>query len=321
MSRLSPRRVRQLADFLAANLCIVSVLALSFVGMLLLSSFTRDPIALSTIPLLGASVAVTLAAVALSPEATWSRIGLGRRSAPGLLWGTVLGGAAVGGLVLAAVALEWAAWTPPNPSAIRFDWRETRLMGLALLAVGAAGEELAFRGLALQFLARAAGPSAAVAVTSAGFAWLHGQNPGLTDLAQVNTALFGAAFGIAALRRRSLWPVIGLHFGWNAAQVGLGVNTSGITIRLTELNLELGGARWLTGGDYGLEGGVLATGMAVALGAGFALLPRRKGGRQLLWQADRAGAGPAALAGAGARGVGPRLAGRKDNEADGDPAG
>ena len=318
--------MRQLADFLAANLCIVSVLALSVVGTLLLSSFTRDPIALSTIPLLGASLAVTLAAVALSPEVTWSRIGLGRRSAPGVLWGAALGGAAVGGLVLAAVALEWAVWTPPNPSAIRFDWRETRLMGLALIAVGAAGEELAFRGLALQFLARAAGPSAAVAVTSAGFAWLHGQNPGLTDLAQVNTALFGAAFGIAALRRCSLWPVIGLHFGWNAAQVGLGINTSGITIRLTELNLELGGTRWLTGGDYGLEGGVLATGMAVALGAGFALLPRRKGGQHLLWQADRSrgggrsGARSAALAGTGARGVGTRSAEGEDSEADGNPA-
>ena len=270
--------MRRAADFLAANLCIASALALSFAGALLLSSVTRNAVALSAVPLLHAALAVTLAAVALRPDVTWSRIGLGRKPAPGLLWGAALGAASAVVPALAAVALGWAAWTPPDPSAVRFDWRETRLAGLALLAAGAAGEELAFRGVALRLLVRAAGPAPAVAATSAVFAWLHGLNPGLTPLAQANTALFGAAFATAALRRRSLWTAIGLHFGWNAAQAGLGANTSGIAIRLTGLNLELGGPRWLTGGDYGLEGGALATGAAAALVAGFALLPPRKGG-------------------------------------------
>ena len=284
---LSPSRKRQVADFLAANLCIVSVLVVSFAGMVLLSLFTGDVIALSTIPLLVGSLAVTGAAAALRPDVSWAVIGLGRRSIGGLFWGTALGAAAVTALVLAVVLQGWAAWTPSDASAVRFDWTEARLAGVALLAVGAAGEEIALRGLALQFLARGVGPAAAIALTSAGFALLHGQNPSVTELAQLNTALFGAVFGIAALRCRSLWLVIGLHFGWNAAQVALGVNNSGITIRLTELNLELGNSTWLTGGEYGLEGGVLATTAAVALGAGFALLPCRQGRAGLLWQVGR----------------------------------
>ncbi|MCY4188437.1 MAG: hypothetical protein OXD30_08135, partial [Bryobacterales bacterium] len=86
------------------------------------------------------------------------------------------------------------------------------------------------------------------------------------------------------LRQRCLWPAIGLHLGWNAAQALLGVNTSGITIRLTELNLSLGEPEWITGGDYGFEGGLLATGAVLVLLAIAWQLPAAAA--PLLWEAD-----------------------------------
>ncbi len=284
MATLSSRRKQQIGDILLANCCLVSTLLAGLAGAMLLSSFTSNAIAISTMSLLLGALSVTIVAVALHPEVTWVRLGLGRASLSGAAWGVAAGGAAVALLVLSAVWLQWAAWVPWDPAGIRFDWRDAPVLGLCLLAVGAAGEELFVRGPLLQFLARAVGPAGAVAATSLAFALLHGSNPGVTNLAQLNTALFGAVFGLAVLRKRSLWLAVGLHFGWNAAQVGLGANNSGITIRLTELNLELRGSEWLTGGGYGLEGGALATGMALLLGAVVWLAPIPGSPARSLWE-------------------------------------
>ena len=144
------------------------------------------------------------------------------------------------------------------------------------------------RGILLQFLARAPRPAAAVALTSVAFALLHGWNPGVTHLAQLNTALFGAVFGLALLRHRSLWLATGLHLGWNVTQVALGANNSGITIRLTDLNLELQSRDWLTGSEYGLEGGVLASGAALALAVAVWRIPVGKASVPLLCERPEA---------------------------------
>ena len=190
-----------------------------------------------------------------------------------------------GALVLVVSSLGWARWVPIEAEALRFDLRATPVQGLALLAVGATAEELFARGLLLQCLARALGPAGAVVLTSAGFAALHGANPGITALSTCNTALFGAVFGVAVIRQRSLWLATGLHLGWNVAQAVLGVNISGITIRLSDLNLRLGRPEWVTGGDYGFEGGLLATGVALALLAIVWRLPESGASEPMLWDA------------------------------------
>ena len=275
----------RLWDFLLANLVLVSTFVSAMLVAGLVSSFTENLIALSAIPLACATLVVTAAAVALRSDLSWERIGVSRGALAGLARGLGLGIGACGVLVLLTLALQWAAWEPIDAAALRFDWRDAQVTGVFLLAIGAAGEELFMRGLLLQFLARALSPAGAIAATSIGFALLHGANPGVTPLAQCNTAIFGAVFGVAVVRHRSLWLPTGLHFGWNIAQVGLGVNTSGITMRLTELNLDLRGAEWLTGGDYGFEGGLLATGMALALSASVWMLPVQRPAARMFWDA------------------------------------
>lgn len=284
MELLSRKRWLQIADILRANLCLVATLLLTFAGATLLRSWTSHPIALSTIPLLVGSAAVTWAAVALHPVASWRGLGLGGRQAVGVGRGLLLGCGACGLVVCGAVLLGFGTWTELDAAEIRFDWRSTPVIGLSFLAAGAAGEELFMRGLLLQYVARAVGPFAGILFTSSAFALLHGWNPGVTALAQVNTALFGAVFGLAVVRYRSLWMAAGLHLGWNLAQVTLGADTSGITMRLTELNLELRGEEWLAGGGYGLEGGVLASAVALLLGAAVWWLPTVGSSGRMLWE-------------------------------------
>ena len=256
----------------------------SFVA-LALASLSDHQLVLGTVPLLFGTVTVTALTVAFLPRASWRRVGLGPGAGRGVPLGLVMGLLGCGALVLVALPLGWARWVPIEAEALRFDLRAMPVLGLALLAVGATGEELFARGLLLQCLARALGPAAAVVLTSAGFAALHGANPGITALATCNTALFGAVFGVAVIRQRSLWLATGLHLGWNVAQAALGVNISGITIRLSDLNLRLGQPEWVTGGDYGFEGGVLATGTALALLAIVWRLPESGTSEPMLWDA------------------------------------
>lgn len=284
MRSLSARWKDRLYGLLFANLALVVTVLASFAGAVTLHSFSQSQIVLNTVPLLFGALGVTLTAVAWYPNASWRSLGLSRSNCSDGLWGMLLSAAGCGLLVGLVVLAEWASWTPIEPSEVRFDWRAAPLAGVVLLAIGALGEELFLRGLILQFLARALGPIGAVAATALVFALLHGSNPGVTGIAQLNTALYGMLFGLAVLRLRSLWMAVGLHLGWNLAQVALGVNNSGITIRLTELNLESRAAAWLTGGNYGLEGGVLATCMALVLAVALWCLPVRKNSPRMLWE-------------------------------------
>ena len=283
MALLSHRRFLQLANFFLALLFVVGSVIVAIVVGSLLRTYTDNAIALTTISLCSGALTMTVAGLAFYPGATWGSLGLRLKSASGALYGLLIGAGACGSLVCAAVLFGLAEWTPLDTSEIRFDWRDARLAGLSLLCIGSAAEELLLRGLALQLLACAVRPAGAIVLTSVAFAVLHGANPGITWLAHTNTALFGAVFGLAVFRQRSLWMAIGLHLGWNVTQVALGADTSGITIRLTELNLELQGREWLTGGDYGLEGGVLASVAALLVASAVWRLPSRHPSGSMLW--------------------------------------
>jgi hypothetical protein len=82
--------------------------------------------------------------------------------------------------------------------------------------------------------------------------------PGVTF---ANTALAGIWLGAAYLRTRSLWFPLGVHFAWNWA-LGwfFGLPISGINLVANPFlkGNDLGPA-WLTGGTYGIEGGVACT--------------------------------------------------------------
>jgi membrane protease YdiL (CAAX protease family) len=136
----------------------------------------------------------------------------------------------------------------------------------------AAAEEMMFRGYPLQTLMRSLPFAFALVPSSAIFALVHTSNPnvprGLLFAVMVtNTVLAGVWLCVAYFRTRSLWLPLGLHWSWNWAMGSLlGLPVSGITT-LTRAPLFKAmdvGPAWLTGGDYGIEGGAACT-VALAL--------------------------------------------------------
>lgn len=136
---------------------------------------------------------------------------------------------------------------------------------LVFLFVAATDEELIFRGYPFQRLADALGPAAAVALFSGAFGLVHLRNPDHTWLSTLNTMLVGVPLAVAYLRTRALWLPVGIHLAWNYFQgFGLGLPVSGLGVPFSVLRAEVSGNELLTGGPYGPEGGLLATGVIVA---------------------------------------------------------
>jgi membrane protease YdiL (CAAX protease family) len=131
-----------------------------------------------------------------------------------------------------------------------------------LFILAALAEEATFRGYPLQTLSRAQLAWLGVFLTSVPFAGAHLLNPHtVPGFTFANTALAGIWLALAYLRTRSLWFPLGVHWSWNWALGSLyGLPVSGLTLvshpllRATDL-----GPAWLTGGDYGIEGGAACT--------------------------------------------------------------
>lgn len=137
------------------------------------------------------------------------------------------------------------------------------LAGSALLFfVAALAEEAIFRGYPLQTFARAHLAWFGVVLTLAFFGYVHLSNPNATlGMTFINTALAGLWLGVGYLRTRSLWFVQGLHWSWNWALGSFfGLPVSGLKVvshpLLTGNDL---GPAWITGGSYGIEGGIAGT--------------------------------------------------------------
>jgi hypothetical protein len=137
---------------------------------------------------------------------------------------------------------------------------------MILLAAGATGEELFFRGYGFQVLLARCGPYATIVPVGVVFALLHSSNPNATWFGIANTAGFGILFGYALLRSRDLWLPIGLHFGWNFTLPLFGAKLSGYTILVShEMTWpQPAGALW-SGGSYGPEASILTSAALVPL--------------------------------------------------------
>ena len=140
---------------------------------------------------------------------------------------------------------------------------QTLFFSAILFILAALAEEALFRGYPLQTMTRANLAWLAVFLTSVPFAAVHLRNPNVAaGFTFINTALAGVWLAVAYLRTRSLWFPLGVHWAWNWALGSLfGLPVSGITdlaphplLHGTDL-----GPAWLTGGSYGIEGGLACT--------------------------------------------------------------
>lgn len=142
--------------------------------------------------------------------------------------------------------------------------------------IAAAAEEVLFRGYPLQTMTRARLAMVGILLTSIAFAYIHKGNPnnppglqpftylGLSfiNLPFINTALAGLWLAVCYLRTRSLWFPLGVHWSWNwtmGALLGLPVSGIEALTPAPLLRATDSGPAWLTGGAYGVEGGVACT--------------------------------------------------------------
>lgn len=172
------------------------------------------------------------------------------------------------GVALGAVTLTIAVGIAAATGATHFTLQTT---GAALVQsvviyclfflIAAANEEALVRGFAFQALEHNLGAGVAVAITSAIFGIMHLANAGATFFSTFNTVLAGVWLGLAYLMTRSLWLATALHFSWNLVMtLVFGLPVSGIKVFKNFAWLDGQSThRWISGADYGPEGGIAAT--------------------------------------------------------------
>jgi membrane protease YdiL (CAAX protease family) len=157
---------------------------------------------------------------------------------------------------------------------------KTLLAALVVFICAGAAEEALFRGYPLQTMTRAGLAWVGITLTCIFFGWVHLNNPNipegyalfsspylrvvnkLINIPFLNTALAGVWLGVAYLRTRSLWFPLGIHWAWNWTMGALlGLPVSGISELAPQPLMRAAdqGPAWLTGGTYGIEGGLACT--------------------------------------------------------------
>ena len=179
-----------------------------------------------------------------------------------LLVGSLIGVASLGLATAIATAGGGLSFTVSGRAAL-LQMAGTLFFSAVLFIVAALAEEALFRGYPLQTLTRANLAWLAVLLTSVPFAAVHLRNPNVAaGFTFINTALAGVWLAVAYLRTRSLWFPLGVHWAWNWSLGSLfGLPVSGIN-NLAPYPLMHGtdlGPAWLTGGSYGIEGGLACT--------------------------------------------------------------
>ncbi len=203
--------------------------------------------------------------------------------AQNLVLGLLIGGATI--TLAVAIAFIGGNFRLKMNSAPAAAIADTAVRSLVIFAAAAAFEEALFRGYILQTFSRAGLAWFAIAMTSAFFGVVHLGNPNAGIISTANTVLAGVWFGVAYLKTRDLWFPFALHFVWNWMQGSVfGIEVSGLTeiVREPLFREADAGPVWLTGGDYGIEGGIACTIAIAASIAAIHFIPWTKADAELL---------------------------------------
>lgn len=178
----------------------------------------------------------------------------------------------IAGSVIGVLSLALATLIATLAGGLRFSFSgrdmvlqviQTLVLSGLLFIIAALAEEALLRGYPLQTMTRAGLFIVGALITSVLFAALHMSNPNFRfGIPVLNLVIAGIWFAVAYWRTRSLWLPLGIHWAWNWALGSVfGLPVSGLTdIAPNPLmrGVDLGPV-WLTGGDYGVEGGIAGT--------------------------------------------------------------
>jgi membrane protease YdiL (CAAX protease family) len=149
-------------------------------------------------------------------------------------------------------------------------------VGLGLMVLIAISEELAFRGYVLTTLLPVTNKWVALLVSAVLFALLHMGNPGAGLVPILNVFVAGLLLGVNYIYTRNLWFGIFLHMAWNFFQGPvLGFRVSGVGLK-SMLQQKLQGPLMMTGGEFGLEGSLIASAVLLVGALALAWVYERK---------------------------------------------
>lgn len=137
-------------------------------------------------------------------------------------------------------------------------------------------EEVMCRGYLMVSLSNRMPVAWAIFLSSLFFSLMHGLNPGISWIAILNLLLYGIFAALYFLHTDNIWAVSANHAFWNWAQGNLfGIEVSGQSTNATIYTFaSTGKADIISGGEFGLEGGLAVT--AVLVGVIVGLLYNRK---------------------------------------------
>ena len=261
---------------------VVASIAAATVGAAIVSRSSGDvgkiSVNFDSIPgVLVGVVAVTIASFAMLKTEKglgWSSIYLddAALNPAKISFGLILGAVGIGvPSALLLISRELGVRTTPAGS-----WISAASFDVLFFLLAAAMEELVVRGYLFSLIRRRWGWKAAVIGTSLLFGALHLLNPGADFLSMINVTLAGIFLAIVLLVTKSLYAAIAAHFAWNWTMAAIfHVVVSGASIPAPNYATVDNGPDWLTGGQWGPEGGAAAT--AAMLVLIFVLYKKRQG--------------------------------------------
>lgn len=141
-----------------------------------------------------------------------------------------------------------------------------------LFFVQGMSEEVIFRSWLLPEISTKWGLAVGLIASNILFGLFHGMNGGASYMAILNMFLFGLVMSLAYYYTQNIWVSSAMHSVWNFAEGNIfGISISGHeSFKETIFNSEVTGSDFLTGGAFGLEGGIICTiGLIIATAAFF----------------------------------------------------
>lgn len=206
----------------------------------------------------GIATVITLLYVKFMEDRSMYSVGFVRR-----MWLSDWAIGSAAGVLLFALALGICVLT----GAMKFEgfalggkWGMLALFFVGFLIQGMS-EEVICRGYLMNSIAGKGSVLMGIIVSSVIFAVMHLGNANIGVLPLVNLALFGVLEAVVVLRCDSIWLASGIHSLWNFAQgniFGVAVSGSGYDTTIMRFT-PTEGMDWLSGGAFGIEGGIACT--------------------------------------------------------------
>ncbi|MEY2479345.1 MAG: protease family protein [Verrucomicrobiota bacterium] len=199
-------------------------------------------------------------------------LGFGNRN---LLRDSLIGLAVGLGMMTACAVLllifGWATWSASGTFA-----QSALAMATLAMLINTVTQEVMVRGYAQQTIQSRFGAMNGVIFSALFFLTLHVGAIQNQILPAISLFAAGILLGAAYAVSRNLWLPIALHFGWNVLQGPvLGQPVSGQALDAGSRLLQIAGPPLMTGGKFGIEGGLIAIAITI-LGTPLVLLIYRQ---------------------------------------------